>query len=660
MTKFLKTFLVVFLALFSAFNAAYAQTTYASVSSGSWATAGTWETFPSGVAVGPSGSGTAATAAPSGSHNVYIRGGHTVSMGGSKNCYNLTIEANGTLLAGSTTAYNIRPGVGASGTNGNNVTVINNGTIGSATDGIYLELPVSADSILFTGTGTTWFQRIRIPGGNLSSPVLTINANINLTQVKNYALSAVYNPAATDNYTIIINKGATVKTIAADGYFHNSQSATTYGQYTYTIKGILDLSSNNQTTNNISANIIAPAPATSQITVNVDGGVLRTGTAFKADTSQSSPESTGVLALNLLNGGIVDASNASTFSFGQTSDGAGGFRNLIFTSDATSSIQQNVGATAVKFPVVLAGTTSNNSVTISNAGTADIFSVSVKGSIDNAPANPTQVVNRQWTITEGTPGGANATVSMSWVTADQGSGFSAAGAVVIARWTGTTYEMHTATVTGSGTIADPYVATASGFSAFSPFIVSNLTALPIGFESAKAYQKGNSVKVDWTTAYENNVDKFAVEKLTDGTNFTKLGTVSAAGNSSVKNEYSFLDATPVNGNNFYRINAIDKDGRQTYSSVLKVFISNAMTSVSIAPNPVRGRQLNIQFVNGVKAVYNLSLYNAGGQKVFSSKMNLEDGASTQTIILPASVKAGAYNLILNNGENKINKGIIVE
>ncbi len=191
-------------------------------------------------------------------------------------------------------------------------------------------------------------------------------------------------------------------------------------------------------------------------------------------------------------------------------------------------------------------------------------------------------------------------------------------------------------------------------------IRSYATVLPLTFESVRAYQKLNNVQIDWTTAQESNVDKFAVEKSTTGTNFTTLGYVSAVGNTSAKSYYSYTDAAYSNGNNFYRIQAIDKDGKQTYSSVLKVAISNAKTSVTIAPNPVRGKQLNVQFVNGVKGTYDVSVYNAGGQKVFSSKINLEEGSSTQNIILPATIKAGAYNVILNNGDNKITKGIIVE
>jgi len=42
----------------------------------------------------------------------------------------------------------------------------------------------------------------------------------------------------------------------------------------------------------------------------------------------------------------------------------------------------------------------------------------------------------------------------------------------------------------------------------------------------------NAALLKWSTAFEQNSDRFEIEKSIDGSNWNKIGTVRAAGNSS--------------------------------------------------------------------------------------------------------------------------------
>ena len=56
------------------------------------------------------------------------------------------------------------------------------------------------------------------------------------------------------------------------------------------------------------------------------------------------------------------------------------------------------------------------------------------------------------------------------------------------------------------------------------------------------------------------MDKFVIEKSADGNTFNTLESITAKGNNSnLLTSYDYLDAYPFNGNNFYRIKAIEKD-----------------------------------------------------------------------------------------------------
>lgn len=653
----------ILLVSFSAFS--QSATVYATKASGSWADNTIWETYSNYTAAlaGTVGSGTAATGVPSGTHNVLIRTGHTVTMGAAnRNTKGVIIQSGGKLWAGETTARRLQLGTGGTGFTYPLVDTLQvDGVLGGASDGVYIESGANAQQIKIYGTGSVDVQRMRLAGGNgaadATNPGLLnvdVDINMNLWQAGNYAFSPVYNPAATDNYTITIFPGRTITLKDPTATLYNNQNTSTYGKHTYVIKGIVDLTATTATTT-----FTAPAPATSKVTLTVDGGTLKLGAAFKADTSQSTPVSSGLLEFNLKNGGTIDGTATTSFNVNKTSDGAGGFKDLVFNTDATSSIKRTVAAAEVNFPVGAAGTSTPNDVFIANSGVSDVFTVNVKTTFDNPVPSPTTTVNRQWTISEAVAGGSIATVRLSWVAADQPTGFNPANPVFILRYNGTTWESYPATISGTGANNDPYIATSTlPIVAFSPFAVSNTSALPLSLLSFNAAYADQKVNLTWRTTSEINVSRFEVETSANGTDFNSVGTV-AARNTGATNNYTFLHATRLSGTAFYRLKMIDKDGTYTYSRVAKLNAVNK-ADFTIAPNPVKGNAVNLQFESLLKGTYSVTVFNNVGQQVFTKALSHDGGSATYQLQLPASVKAGIYNLQLRSGENVINKKVVVE
>ena len=484
MKKILSITVLLFILLIQTSNIK-SQTVYATINSGLWSDIASWETYSSfanALAATP-GSGTVATTIPSGTHNVVIRSGHTIAMNGAnRGCKGIIINAGGKLWANEATDRRLQIGAGGTGFLYPLVdTVQIDGVLGGPSDGCYIEPGTNAQLIKIWGTGSIDISRLRCPGniGSTGGGVMTIDVdiNMNLWKTANYALSLVYNPNANDNYTFNIKPGRTVAVKSADGYFHNSQNTASYGRYTYNIQGTLDLTANTQTANNISSSLIAPAGTTSAVTVNVDGGVYKAGAAMKMDTSVVGPVSGGILDFNVINGGVVDLSLTTSLRVGKTTNGAGGVNSMFFGTDGTGRIKANTG-TAL-FPIgINTGTTSNN-CRIINTGTADVYNVGLKSTFDNAPANPSIVVNKQWYISDAVAGGSNDTLKLSWVVADQASSFDPAQPIAIMQWSGTAWVNYPATLSGTGTTDDPYVATVGGILSYnSPYFgVTNTTSV---------------------------------------------------------------------------------------------------------------------------------------------------------------------------------------
>jgi hypothetical protein len=620
---------------------------FRTIGSGNWTSYSIWEVSTSGVA-GPytaAASGTTGgTNYPDKTTNVIIQSGNTVTLTGTATVGDLTIN-NGGILQSDGTARSLRPYASAGTTTPSTIT--NNGTLGGPTtgpDAIVLEAYNDAASYGYTltGTGTTRINRIRMVGSS-NNPTKTlavvIDQNITLTQTSNYALTAIYNPGTSDNYSITINSGKTVTISSATGYVNNNSQASSLiagtSSYTYNINGALDNSANVGTTG---ISTFGPAGAGNSIALNISG-TYKTGSL----TTTSNSGNTGNLLLVIKNGGVLDATTG-TLTYEPP---------YLFATEGTGIMLRTVAVSNVAFPVSTAG--SNNTAIINNAGTTDNYSVNVKTAIDVTPPT-TNVVNRQWTISEQVAGGSSAIVSLSWQTADQAIGFNPATAVAIYRYNGSSWQTYAATVSGTGTASDPYVATTTApVTAFSPFIVGNaLSVLPVTITDIKAFTKNSGVQVEWLTSSEVNVEKYIVERSSDGRTFNEQTTIKANGNSN----YTWFDANPSNGANLYRVRSVDADGSSRLSTIVLVNLSLKNSELSIS-NPVKGNLLNLR-LNGVnQGEYNLYLYNNQAQRVYSSVVAVTGASYSQGISLPALPK-GIYTVQVIKGMTILTKKIIIE
>ncbi len=74
----------------------------------------------------------------------------------------------------------------------------------------------------------------------------------------------------------------------------------------------------------------------------------------------------------------------------------------------------------------------------------------------------------------------------------------------------------------------------------------------------------------WTTQAEINSDYFMVQHSTDGRGFLDIGKVSAQGNSSEINSYTFIHDEARQGTNYYRLKIVDLDGSYEFSEWVEV------------------------------------------------------------------------------------------
>ncbi len=154
--------------------------------------------------------------------------------------------------------------------------------------------------------------------------------------------------------------------------------------------------------------------------------------------------------------------------------------------------------------------------------------------------------------------------------------------------------------------------------------------------------------LNWATASEQNSREFIIERSFTGSNFMKIGSVAAAGNSAGRREYTFTDrhidklGSPVM---YYRLKQVDKDEKISYSSVVKLTYRNMENRPSIVyPNPA-SRLITIAI---------------GDKKLIKTEARITDmnGRVVQSVIIKSEVQtitlenlaSGIYFIVLKNGE----------
>ena len=212
-------------------------------------------------------------------------------------------------------------------------------------------------------------------------------------------------------------------------------------------------------------------------------------------------------------------------------------------------------------------------------------------------------------------------------------------------------------VTFTGT---PVTFTTWGYdSTFGRYTIATASAalLPvkIGTVSA-ALQANKSVKVSWSSYTERSLSKYVVEGSVDGTSFVVKGSLPARGAA----QYSFTDLTPNAGTNYYRIKAIDVNGKATYSAVVSIKQTGLISSaIAVYPNPVRNKQLNF-VLNTDASNYTLRITSVLGQSVVARTISHNGGTASYSVALPSDLAKGTYFVKLSNGKDQLTKTITVE
>ncbi|HNQ12842.1 MAG TPA: PKD domain-containing protein [Bacteroidia bacterium] len=197
-----------------------------------------------------------------------------------------------------------------------------------------------------------------------------------------------------------------------------------------------------------------------------------------------------------------------------------------------------------------------------------------------------------------------------------------------------------------GMAASPNLATVTK-NAWSTYDTENFSMatmsspLPVQLLNFNAICDEPGVVLKWSTASETNSAYFEIEKSIGSGKFKSIGQVVAAGNSSWKNDYQFIDENTSEEKSYYRLHQYDLDGNSVAYGPIASHCKEGFT-YNIYPNPTTSSSY-IQLISSSNTKVLFKLYDNIGRVILNKEVEINMGANLIELNLN-HLNAGYYYL----------------
>jgi hypothetical protein len=136
--------------------------------------------------------------------------------------------------------------------------------------------------------------------------------------------------------------------------------------------------------------------------------------------------------------------------------------------------------------------------------------------------------------------------------------------------------------------------------------------LPLLAFTAEA-RPGPEIDVSWTQINAEPTDYFVVERSKNAAVWQAIGTIQntpTPDNGSTR--YNFSDTRPLPGVSYYRLKLVNPNGSFTYSPLIRITLP-VPNNLAIAPNPVTGNTLLLQYVTPESGQLTIQVFDVVGR-----------------------------------------------
>ncbi len=165
--------------------------------------------------------------------------------------------------------------------------------------------------------------------------------------------------------------------------------------------------------------------------------------------------------------------------------------------------------------------------------------------------------------------------------------------------------------------------------------------LPISLVDFRAAVSTTGINLNWETESEESNAYFVLERSHDARSWMPVTTIQGAGTTRETSAYSFRDADPMTGVNYYRLVQVDFSGETSNSPVISVEMEQPAFALEVYPNPVSDRL----YVRSARA---FEIFDLRGQQITASLTVAVRGQGGYVVDV-SGLSRGIY--VLRSGED---------
>jgi hypothetical protein len=169
-------------------------------------------------------------------------------------------------------------------------------------------------------------------------------------------------------------------------------------------------------------------------------------------------------------------------------------------------------------------------------------------------------------------------------------------------------------------------------------------ALPISIEYFKGSKQSNGHLLDWKVACSSSPSvNLELERSADGRKFSTINSQSATSTRCLQ-PFSYTDATPLVGVNYYRLKSIDIDGKITYSTIVALLNKDrGFEMVSLMPNPAKEIAV-LSVTSAEKSIMEIVVSDMNGKEISKQRVSLIAG-NNQLPLNVVGLTSGTYQVV---------------
>jgi len=179
---------------------------------------------------------------------------------------------------------------------------------------------------------------------------------------------------------------------------------------------------------------------------------------------------------------------------------------------------------------------------------------------------------------------------------------------------------------------------------------SNNASTPALMLSFNGQVQNSAAGLTWVMENETNSRWYVIERSGESGGYDSIGVVDAL-NYNNMTTYTFTDEHMLDGNNYYRVRQVSKDGVDRYSRIVTLYTqvqAVATVQMSVYPNPAAATvHYTISSPSARQVI--VQVYDLAGVMLVSNEQELTAGNNVQSVAI-STLRPGNYFLKVTNRE----------